>query len=319
MTHNDLYTLLIRYVDGECSADEAVLIEERIKNDAYWAAEYEVLKAVNNSIPVTDCKTQQCWEAFCDSIQPSKNKVVKAFTYQTFIKYAAAAVILMVAGWYFLQQNTKPFNDFEKGISYQNTGSQSKSITLTDGSVVILNKQSTITIDSRFNRGQRLVTLTGNAFFNVAPNAAQPFIIKTNNTYTTVVGTSFEIDGTNNHVEVNLFSGKLNFTASNLSESLVAGDQIEYNNNKVVKRHSKTLNRDNWTYNNLSFKDATLNDIVNQLQAQYNIGISTTTIDRNQRYTVSFNNLNPETGLQLLSEITETKITKKGSTYFLNP
>ena len=50
MNHNELYTLLIRYIDGETTAEEAAVMEDLVLNDAYWKSEFEVLTSLNSQI-----------------------------------------------------------------------------------------------------------------------------------------------------------------------------------------------------------------------------------------------------------------------------
>src|SRR6185295_8602769 len=69
--------------------------------------------------------------------------------------------------------------------------------TLSDGSVITLNKRSTITYPSKFKGNTRAIALKGEAFFNVAPDQKKPFIISVNDEQETVVGTSFNIKSEN--------------------------------------------------------------------------------------------------------------------------
>lgn len=66
-------------------------------------------------------------------------------------------------------------------------------IHLSDGSVISLSKDSRLRYPRTFEAGQRVVYLTGEAFFEVARNPKKPFLVYANETVTKVLGTSFRI------------------------------------------------------------------------------------------------------------------------------
>ena len=66
-------------------------------------------------------------------------------------------------------------------------------IHLQDGTVVSLAKDSRLTYPRKFDGQQRVVYLSGEAFFDVAKNPDRPFLVYANETVTKVVGTSFRI------------------------------------------------------------------------------------------------------------------------------
>jgi transmembrane sensor len=66
-------------------------------------------------------------------------------------------------------------------------------ISLGDGSVVTLAPASSLRYPRHFDGPKRKVYLSGEAFFSVAHNAAQPFQVYTDKVITTVLGTSFTV------------------------------------------------------------------------------------------------------------------------------
>ena len=57
-----------------------------------------------------------------------------------------------------------------------------------DGSIVILNSNSSLSLDADFNKEKREIRLTGDAFFKVAKDAKRPFIVYSENIATTALG-----------------------------------------------------------------------------------------------------------------------------------
>jgi len=88
-----------------------------------------------------------------------------------------------------------------KGLTYK--------IILNDGSVVRLNSASQLKFPLKFNGDTREVYLNGEAYFNIAKDAAHPFLVHTNNeTSIRVLGTEFNVNTyTENIVKTSLVSG----------------------------------------------------------------------------------------------------------------
>lgn len=67
-------------------------------------------------------------------------------------------------------------------------------LVLADGTKVWLNAQSSITFPTAFNQKDRIVKLTGEAYFEVAHNAKQPFKVETNGQTIEDIGTAFDVN-----------------------------------------------------------------------------------------------------------------------------
>ncbi len=68
-------------------------------------------------------------------------------------------------------------------------------LTLSDGSKVWLNAASSLKYPTVFLGNERKVELTGEGYFEVAPNDQQPFLVKINDVQVKVLGTHFNING----------------------------------------------------------------------------------------------------------------------------
>lgn len=105
--------------------------------------------------------------------------------------------------------------DGGKRIYVRNTGYQSiDSVHLSDGTKVMLGAGSRLVYPEKFTDTRREVTLSGQAFFDVAPDRKHPFIVKTPTMEATVLGTSFEIfsyEG-DDKAEAILLTGKVNIS-----------------------------------------------------------------------------------------------------------
>lgn len=132
---------------------------------------------------------------------------------------AAASVLLLVAlGWSVYQNyhSTRPLAgrkweviEGEKMVEVTNTGKSLRHIRLADGSSVVLYQNSSISYPEHFSPRRRMVTLTGDAFFEVAKDSLRPFFVYSGGLVTRVVGTSFSIRSGDEGVAVAVKTGKV--------------------------------------------------------------------------------------------------------------
>ena len=82
---------------------------------------------------------------------------------------------------------------------------------LPDGSTVWLNANTVVAIADNFNRSDRRVRVTGEAFFDIKPDPARPFFAESGSRITRVLGTSFTIEAypTEKETRISLISGKV--------------------------------------------------------------------------------------------------------------
>ncbi|GGD60297.1 hypothetical protein GCM10011514_25340 [Emticicia aquatilis] len=78
-------------------------------------------------------------------------------------------------------------------VEYINDKATPKTISLEDGSSVILEKNSKISVPKQFDADKRTVILSGEAFFEIAKNPRRPFYVYANEVITKVLGTSFRV------------------------------------------------------------------------------------------------------------------------------
>lgn len=110
---------------------------------------------------------------------------------------AAVAVALVVAPW----DAGPPAHP-----SYATAVAELREIALEDGSVVTLGAKSRI--ETVFTDAGRQVTLvSGEAFFDVAPDQARPFFVTAHDTLIRVVGTRFEVKRVTGRVHVSVLEG----------------------------------------------------------------------------------------------------------------
>ncbi len=200
---------------------------------------------------------------------------------KSYYGWAASIVILIVAGA-LLYLNY--FNEGDASAIYQEVmvekvvpRGQKLTVTLDDGSTVILNSESKIRYSKDF-ANKREVFLEGEAFFEVTKNPDKPFNIQSGDVTTTVLGTSFNIKAYPNEdvVQVVVASGnvKVNYLSKVDNEKYLGSDEmvhIEKKSGEIKKEKVNLKEYISWKSNVIYFKDADFKEISSVLEKWYNV------------------------------------------------
>ena len=119
-----------------------------------------------------------------------------------------------------IAENTEIWNQMETltGMEYR--------LTLSDGTQVYLNAESRIKFPVAFKGKERVVELSGEAYFKVVKNTACPFIVRLDGAEVKVLGTSFNVRSyaNENGVVTTLVEGKVEMNGRNM----LPGQQAVY-------------------------------------------------------------------------------------------
>lgn len=150
-------------------------------------------------------------------------------------------------------------------------------ITLSDGTSVWLNAASSLHFPEVFSGAERVVELTGEAYFEVAKNVEKPFKVKINGMLVHVTGTHFNVNGypENEGVKTTLVEGSVRVVTKSDSAALAPGDQIAFRKNRLEPKRSG-VNVEQivaWKNNHFDFTNETLSVIARQLSRWYQVNI----------------------------------------------
>lgn len=214
-------------------------------------------------------------------------------------------------------------NAKQKELSYASDNADSKEwatifvpvtkdykIKLSDGTTVWMNAASSLRFPFQFGRQTREVYLTGEAYFEVAKNKQQEFIVHTSYADVHVHGTSFNVNA---------------YTARNFSTALVEGSVSAKKDSQVIKLkpgEEATIGKDNlevktfdpqevlsWRNGTYSFHNQSLSQISQVLTRWFDVKVAwqnqrvseqtfTGEIDKNLPLDVVLNNLKITSGMQ---------------------
>ncbi|HEY8954269.1 FecR family protein [Chitinophaga sp.] len=141
-------------------------------------------------------------------------------------------------------------------------------VKLADGTVVSMNADSRLVYPTAFNGKTREVSMEGEAFFEVAANPQQPFLVHTTKMDIRVLGTTFNVNTyETSTIQTTLTSGKVRVGPESNSIILSPGEQSSYNeaSGALVKKQVDIRIYTAWKDNNIYFEDASLSDITTSL------------------------------------------------------
>ncbi|MBO9633657.1 MAG: FecR domain-containing protein [Chitinophagaceae bacterium] len=155
-----------------------------------------------------------------------------------------------------------------KGRTYQ--------LVLPDGSLVWLNAASSITYPTEFTGTERTVSITGEAYFEIAANRSKPFRVKANDMNVDVLGTSFNINSypDERDIKTTLLEGAVKISKNGKTELLRPGQQaIIAGENLEVMNHIEIDQVMAWKKGLFNFDRLSLPSILNQLARWYDVDI----------------------------------------------
>jgi len=167
-----------------------------------------------------------------------KRKTEQKKYFLKLFQYASIIIILVALGITSFYQ----FSPNSKQVIVDNESSFEKQIMLPDGSKIILYKGSSVRYFKNTNRKNRIVQLSGSAFFNVSKNKTKPFIIETTNSITRVIGTSFKISERKSDTKINVRSGIVEFMEKENTDNKV---RLTKNESAKLIYHQKVIIKNN--------------------------------------------------------------------------
>lgn len=230
-----------------------------------------------------------------------------------FLKIAASVVVVFTLAFYISGYFGNNVSNGEatahQYIVKENSEGRRSTIFLPDGSVVNLNAASVIRYSDNFTDSNRVVYLSGEAFFEVAKDPSRPFIVFTENISVTALGTSFNIHSyfDDDKLSVALATGKVVVQEKDQRGKvfLEPGQEVQY-----IKREKQfTGLRDfspqmvyGWVSGVISFQSADLPEALSKLQRWYGVEF----VLKNDNpvpwsYTGEFNNQSLKSVLESLS------------------
>lgn len=171
-------------------------------------------------------------------------------------------------------------------ITHKTNFGETKTISLLDGSEVILNSKSTITFNEVDWKEDRQLTLDGEAYFKVEKGST--FTVNTNNGSVVVLGTQFNINSKDDFFDVVCYEGKVSVNSNSLDYILLPTNSFRKINGSSSETSTTQLLQPTWIDGESTFKSVPIKYVIAALEDQYNIKIDSELIDDSTIFSGSF-------------------------------
>ena len=327
------WSLIAKKLTGEATAEELLELEELLRNNPELHYPMQTISDLWNPSSRQDQQiAEQAVSRHLDRMQDLKidyplttntASLGLAITtdepgqrsrknYRIAMLAAASTIVVLITGGIFLSRHKTaaaviPTTAVAPTLTGNEifTGNGSRThLTLPDGTVVWLNAGSRITYEKNFDANLRAVTLTGEAFFDVAPNASKPFVIHTAHIDIRVLGTSFNVKSypSDKTTEATLIRGSievsiLNRTSdrivlrpneklivNNEDSAILAQENASHRHDKIdqslvviskptYEHNSGAIIETSWIDNKLIFQDEAFRDLARRMERWYGVTI----------------------------------------------
>lgn len=305
---------LVKYIAGELAKSEKAKINNWLSSHENNMKYFQKLENIWNI-------TGKLNDIDLINVQKARKKVVKEIhgfdRYRKVLLYweKIAAVLfipLLLSGLLYIYlakpgtNNQEIYNEIN--IAF---GTTSK-LVLSDRTAVWLNSGSHLKYPLRFGKGMREVYLEGEAYFEIAEDETNPFVVQTPDLDIMATGTSFDVMAypEENTTETTLVSGKISLIKelpnSNIQilTDLKPGERASFDKNKkrIELGMVDTDKVTSWKEGLLIFRNDPLVEIAKKLGRWFNTDIELVDDElKSYRYTATFSNESLFQILELLS------------------
>ena len=234
----------------------------------------------------TPKETEQAWQEFMTSRRTSPHRRKNLY-----ISIASAAAILVLAFilWPTMRtpdstEGIQVFASLEapKEITFSETNERMEistpagtttTLTLSDGTQVLLSANSRLEYTKTFSAVRREVSLVGEARFSVAKDAHRPFIVRTEQIQTQVLGTVFDVKAYPQTIpDVTLYEGSVEVSLNGTSpKRMQPGEQASINKEGKLKLEKASDTQGKWAEGEFAFDNKELKEAMIEIGSWYNI------------------------------------------------
>ena len=321
---------LLRFIEGECTPEEAIAIQRWLSADPRRAELLEELRAVwrLTGDATRDWKVPEARRRLLEArnhtsgprgleLVPGSRKYAATPSWSAaWPLRIAVAIGLAVAGAAFWALHTREAPSRE----YATAAGQRSELTLSDGSRVVLGVATRLRVPGDYGARERAVELEGEAYFIVRHDARRPFMVRTRHGTTEDLGTEFDVRAYPEEAELRVVvaagsvairpAGGTGAVALTLRPRDLA--LIDARGEATVTTGVTLENHIAWIRGRLVFDDAPLRAVVAQLERWYDLDMQADPALDDERLTISFTTESPDEALAALAKVLNVRVTRAG-------
>ncbi|UCH10111.1 MAG: FecR domain-containing protein [Fidelibacterota bacterium] len=323
------------YISGECTEEERKVVEAWLQSNPENQEYFDKLTRVwSPKKQPTVWDKDQLWLRIRDAAGlqqvpiPVKSRIpFSPYVRRSRILLAAAGVLLAVSVSYFAYM-TISGNPAQRPSDIKLTvknGTQEK-LTLSDGTVVTLDAGSAFTYPAEFTGRTREVILHGEGYFEIAPEASKPFIVRVDEAMIQVLGTKFAVRSwwLDRSVQVAVVEGRVQLSTKRAGPQgavVITGGQVAavLEGGKVQSPQSVDIDPYlGWLNHDIGFTDTSLEEILFHLERWYDVEfvLENSALAR-ERLTVHTRKKSIDAILDMIAILTDLNYRRSGKTIYL--
>lgn len=311
-TIHDIDALIGKYLLGEASPEEAMLLEDwkagSPQNEQYYRQSVAALGLVDQSF-----SAENAWQKVQPQLTATQAPIRPLYT-RRFYQVAASITVLLTIGIfavYFLNQNVDEQLYTAKDVSSK--------VILKDGTQVTIAKNSSIELQDGYGSNHRHLKLKGSGYFSVKHSDQMPFVIDAGPLHIKDLGTKFDVETSGDTIFVRVDEGivmiydnagmKITLKATQSAYYVVSTGEMEFEiETNAPNGQGKTFVFDN---QRLEMVVARLNQVY-----QTDIRIETPAV-KSCLITTQFTDEELDMVLSVIAETLGLSVEKQGSVYWL--
>ncbi|RNC84450.1 MAG: hypothetical protein ED557_05560 [Balneola sp.] len=283
-------TFLARWLAGELSEEEVKAFENHEE-----FGDFKKIASVSDSLSVQEFDVDNEFSRLKDRIEKPQQATIFTLPRARFISIAATILIAAFTGLYLAFFQSSGLN------LYQTAFGETKIIILPDGSEIVLNANSSLSFDEEQWETSRLITLDGEAFFDVT--SGNTFKVSTPLGEVEVLGTEFNVKNRKGLFTATCYEGRVAVKAANIERVLEAGSQIQFEVGAIVSESGfEDVLRPSWMSGIITLENVPLEVAFDEVTAQYGVTFFNVPDNDELRFTGSFPTNNVDTALRLVLE-----------------
>lgn len=256
------YTLFRKYCSGKATWEEKKEFLDWIDSHPAHKEEYMQARRIFDF---------QIWNPELQKNAKSDKKLYLYF--KQCLKVVAIFIVAWVFFWYYSA------NDEKSALchSVYVPAGQRAEISLPDGSKVWLNSKTTLTYPLWFGDNERMVTVNGEAYFEVAKDTEHPFIVQTKKYNIQVLGTEFNVISYEDYpyFETTLLKGSVKLSSKESGNDILMQPNMRVSDmgGHIVNEIISSKNQFLWRDGILFFNNASIGQIMKKLELYYDVKI----------------------------------------------
>jgi transmembrane sensor len=322
LDQREFLNLIKKYKKSGCSPREKELLETYLESFQNNQREWIESEMGNQKLI-----EEKIYPAIMKKIAKGKSNFVSKIFFSPLLLKRAASIVLfliLVTGILYISGIIKQSDSIVWNEKVTSSGEKFV-LVLSEGTKVTLNADTKLRYPENFNHTNREVYLQGEAYFEVSHNPKRPFIVRSGNILTTVLGTKFNVSAFSNekNISISLLEGKVKISKNKQFQVeeiavLKPKQQLLYDKENNISSFEQfdSLEAVGWKDNIYKFANKPLGEVLSQLERAF--GVKFSLADKSfltQKITIKFEKNSLQTVIDVIKNLTglNYKIVKEKS------